>query len=55
MKVVTFNIRGDFGVDGENNFCFRKPLILKKLAQEQPDIIGFQEVMPHVAVWLRGN
>lgn len=55
MKVVTFNIRGDFGVDGENNFCFRKPLILKKLAQEQPDIIGFQEVMPHVAVWLREN
>lgn len=55
MKAVTFNIRGDFGVDGNNNFCFRKPLILKKLAAEQPDVIGFQEVMPHVAVWLREN
>lgn len=55
MKLVTFNIRGDFGCDGENNFCFRKPLILKKLADEQPDIIGFQEVMPHVAAWLREN
>lgn len=53
MKVVTFNIRGDFGVDGENDFCFRKPLILKKLAQEQPDLIGFQEVLPHVAAWMR--
>lgn len=53
MKVVTFNIRGDFGVDGANDFCHRKPLILRKLAQEQPDIIGFQEVLPHVAAWMR--
>ncbi|MBQ4580295.1 MAG: endonuclease/exonuclease/phosphatase family protein, partial [Clostridia bacterium] len=53
MKVVTFNIRGDFGVDGANDFCHRKPLILKKLAEEQPDIIGFQEVLPHVAAWMR--
>ncbi len=53
MKVVTFNIRGDFGVDGRNDFCHRKPLILRKLAEEQPDIIGFQEVLPHVAAWMR--
>ena len=53
MKLVTFNIRGDFGVDGANDFCFRKPLIRQKLAAEQPDIIGFQEVLPHVADWLR--
>ena len=53
MKVVTFNIRGDFGVDGKNDFCHRKPLILDKLSQEKPDIIGFQEVLPHVAVWMR--
>lgn len=53
MKVVTFNIRGDFGVDGANDFSFRKPLILEKLTAEKPDIIGFQEVLPHVADWLR--
>lgn len=53
MKVVTYNIRGDFGVDGKNDFCFRKPLILEKLAKEKPDIIGFQEVLPHVAAWMR--
>lgn len=53
MKVVTFNIRGDFGVDGRNDFCHRKPLILDKLSQEKPDIIGFQEVLPHVAAWMR--
>lgn len=55
LKVVTFNIRGDFGVDGENNFYRRKPMILEKIACEQPDIVGFQEVMPLVADWLREN
>jgi len=53
MKLVTFNIRCDYGHDGENNFVYRKPLILKKIAQEQPDVLCFQEVLPHVALWLR--
>lgn len=53
MKFVTFNIRCDFGQDGDNNFCYRKPLILEKLRREQPDVICFQEVLPHVAVWLK--
>ena len=53
MKLVTFNIRCDFGQDGENNFCFRKPLILEKLRRERPDLICFQEVLPHVAAWLK--
>lgn len=53
MKFVTFNIRCDFGQDGHNNFCYRKPLILKKIEQEAPDIICFQEVLPHVAAWLK--
>ena len=55
MKFVTFNIRCDYGQDGENCFSNRKPLILKKLRQEQPDIICFQEVLPHVAAWLKEN
>lgn len=53
MKLVTFNIRCDYGEDGENNFVFRKPLILEKLRREEPDLICFQEVLPHVAVWLK--
>ena len=53
MKFVTFNIRCDYSQDGDNNFCFRKPLILEKIGQERPDIICFQEVLPHVAVWLK--
>lgn len=53
MKFVTFNIRCDYDQDGKNSFRYRKPLILKKLEQEKPDIICFQEVLPHVAVWLK--
>lgn len=55
MKLVTFNIRCDYGQDGENCFEFRKPLILDTIAREDPDILCFQEVLPHVAVWLREN
>lgn len=53
MKLVTFNIRCDYGQDGENNFCFRRRLILERLRREEPDIVCFQEVLPHVAVWLK--
>ncbi len=53
MKIVTFNIRYDCGYDKENGFGFRKPLILEKLKKEEPDIVCFQEVLPHVAVWLK--
>lgn len=53
LKLVTFNIRCDYDQDGENSFRYRKPLIIKKLEKERPDIICFQEVLPHVAVWLK--
>lgn len=55
MKLVTFNIRLDCGLDASNNFCYRKSHILKKMGAEHPDIICFQEVLPHVAAWLKEN
>ena len=55
MKFATYNIRCDYGQDGKNNFDCRKPLLLRKIAAEQPDAIGFQEVLPHVQRWLRDN
>lgn len=55
MKLATFNIRTDHNQDGDNSFCYRKPLILRTIAEKQPDIIVFQEVLPHVADWLREN
>jgi len=55
VKLVTFNIRTDCGADGVNNWCFRKEFVLRKLMAEQPDVVCFQEVKPHVAEWLREN
>lgn len=55
MKLVTFNIRCDYEQDGENCFRFRKSLIKKKILQEKPDVICFQEVLPHVAAWLKAE
>lgn len=55
MKVVTFNIRCDFNQDGNNNFQYRKGLILNKLKAEKADIVCFQEVLPHVVGWLKEN
>lgn len=55
MKVVTFNIRYDGANDGKNSFCYRSPLIMKKIKAEMPDIICFQEVLDHVAAWLKQN
>lgn len=55
MKVVTFNIRCDYNQDGDNNFQNRKKLILKKLKEENADIVCFQEVLPHVVRWLKEN
>lgn len=55
IKFVSYNIRCDYEQDGVNNFSFRKPLLLKKIEEEKPDIICFQEVLPHVACWLKDN
>ena len=48
LKIVTFNIRCDYGQDGPNQFCYRSGLVKRKIEAEQPDIICFQEVLPHV-------
>ena len=55
MKFVTFNLRCDHQQDGENCFVYRQPLILRALKRERPDVICFQEVLPHMAAWLKEN
>jgi len=52
MKIVTFNLRTDVKVDKENRFQFRKGIILDKLTNEAPDVVGFQEVAPAMAAFL---
>lgn len=53
MKIVTFNIRCDCDQGTRNSFENRKGYIQEKILQDDVDIIGFQEVLPHVADWLR--
>ncbi len=55
IKVMTFNIRYDNPGDGEYRFDNRKDGIKKFLDKEKPDLIGFQEVLPHVRAWLSDN
>lgn len=44
MKIVTFNLRSRYKGDGINSFVHRAVLIFEKIAEEQPDVIAFQEV-----------
>ena len=53
MKLVTYNLRYDFAGDGKNRFPLRQPLILKTIGKNKPDVICFQEILPHMAVWLK--
>ena len=55
IKVMTFNIRYDTKEDGVNSFNGRKELIKRFMDREMPDIVGFQEVLPHVRQWLCDN
>lgn len=52
MKIVTFNIRCDHKQDGKNNFEYRKPIIKNCLMENKPDVACFQEMLPHMALWL---
>lgn len=55
IKVMTFNIRYDAKEDGVNCFNGRKELIKEFMDREMPDVVGFQEVLPHVREWLCDN
>ena len=55
MKFVTFNLRCDHQQDGINCFQYRQPLILRVIGEEKPDVLCFQEVLPHMAAWLRNS
>ena len=47
MEVMSFNLRYDNPQDGINAWPNRVPLVETFLREEQPDIIGFQEVLAH--------
>lgn len=55
FKAVTFNLRMNTMKDGMNYFFNRSPFILKKINEEKPDIIGFQEATRDIHRWLNAN
>lgn len=47
IKVMTYNIRVDFGGDGPNNWEFRRDFLADQIAYNNPDFIGTQEGKYH--------
>jgi len=43
MTIMTFNIKGSYYEDGENNWPFRAQLNVDTIRKANPDLIGFQE------------
>jgi endonuclease/exonuclease/phosphatase family metal-dependent hydrolase len=43
IKVMSYNLRVDFGGDGENNWQFRREMLAAQVKSFAPDFIGTQE------------
>ncbi len=43
LKIMSYNLRVDFGGDGDNNWEFRRDLLAAQVASYSPDFIGTQE------------
>lgn len=53
IKVMTFNMRINTVIDGDNWFHKRCPKIEEVIKREKPDIIGFQEIDEEMQYFLR--
>lgn len=53
MKIVTYNLRYNYQNDGVNSFVHRAGLILDTIAEENPDILCFQEATEKNIAFLR--
>ncbi|MBF2708593.1 endonuclease/exonuclease/phosphatase family protein [Flavobacterium soyangense] len=47
LKLMTYNIRLDVAVDGENDWTHRKDFFTSQIQFYEPDILGVQEATPH--------
>jgi len=52
VKVCTYNLRTDVKADGINSFSGRTEFIQRTFPKYEADLIGFQEVQPHMRDWL---
>ena len=55
LKICTYNLRMDTPDDGINAFSNRAAFVAEKIAEYQPDVIGFQEIRPLMRRWLEEN
>lgn len=56
FKVMSFNIKRDFGIEKkERTWNYRKSKVCKLIEESQCDIIGLQEVLPHMKEDLETN
>ncbi len=53
IKIVSFNIRGDWENDGVNSFIHRFGGMIEKILTENPDVIGFQEVTDPIIAFMK--
>ena len=53
IKIMSFNLRVEAGIDGINHLDNRKGKILDVIKNEAPDLIGFQEARDGTRAWLR--
>lgn len=53
IKVMTFNLRNETAADGINRFFLRTHRVLEAIRNEDPHLIGFQEVTDEMRAFLR--
>ncbi len=51
-KICSYNLRYDNEYDGINRFALRRSYVAKVFPQYGADVVGFQEVLPHMRDWL---
>ena len=55
MKIVTFNLRFDTPDDGPFSFSNRKEEVIRRLREEMPDVVGFQEMRDPMQEYMEEN
>ena len=50
LKVMTYNIRLDVAVDGENDWTHRKEYFASQIQFYEPDVFGIQEAKPNQVI-----
>jgi len=55
MKIMSFNVRIDVPVDGNNGWSFRKQAICEYVNRVHPDFVGFQEPSVEMVDYLKSS